>query len=68
MASCDLSGARYEQGETMGVVESVKAASDVYAPVSGEIVEVVCILHLPLRKCDNRLPSCSFTAVTVTDQ
>jgi len=24
----------------MGVVESVKAASDVYAPVSGEIVEV----------------------------
>ena len=31
---------RFDQGETMGVVESVKAASDVYAPVSGEIVEV----------------------------
>lgn len=27
-------------GETFGVVESVKAASDLYAPVSGEVVEV----------------------------
>ncbi len=29
-----------EQGEEMGVVESVKAASEIYAPVSGEVVEV----------------------------
>ena len=28
------------QGEVAGVVESVKAAADVYAPVSGEIIEV----------------------------
>jgi biotin carboxyl carrier protein len=27
-------------GETFGSVESVKAASDVYAPVSGEVVEI----------------------------
>lgn len=27
-------------GETYGVVESVKAASDVYSPVTGEVVEV----------------------------
>lgn len=27
-------------GEAIAVVESVKAASDVYAPVSGEIVEI----------------------------
>jgi glycine cleavage system H protein len=27
-------------GEAVGVVESVKAASDIYAPVSGEIVAV----------------------------
>merc|ERR1711871_1479601 len=33
-------GDTFERGETMGVVESVKAASDVYAPVSGEIVEI----------------------------
>lgn len=31
-------GARLKAGDTAGVVESVKAASDIYAPVSGEIV------------------------------
>jgi len=29
-----------EQGKEMGVVESVKAASEIYAPVSGQVVEV----------------------------
>ncbi len=33
-------GARVEQGEAYTEVESVKAVSDVYAPLSGEIVEV----------------------------
>ncbi len=33
-------GRQINQGEPFGVVESVKAVSDVYAPVSGEIVEV----------------------------
>ena len=32
-------GARLEAGEAAGVVESVKAASDIYAPVAGEVVE-----------------------------
>lgn len=31
-------GAQLSAGETAGVVESVKAASDIYAPVDGEIV------------------------------
>ena len=31
-------GMRYDQGEACAVVESVKAASDIYAPVSGEVV------------------------------
>lgn len=31
-------GSRFEAGETFGVVESVKAASDLYMPVSGEVV------------------------------
>jgi len=31
-------GATLSAGETAGVVESVKAASDIYAPVDGEIV------------------------------
>ncbi|MBI2323393.1 MAG: glycine cleavage system protein H, partial [Chloroflexi bacterium] len=30
---------RVRQYASLGVVESVKAASDVYAPVSGEVVE-----------------------------
>lgn len=32
-------GAQLKAGETAGVVESVKAASDIYAPVAGEITE-----------------------------
>ena len=33
-------GEALTQGETFGEVESVKAVSDLYAPVSGEVVEV----------------------------
>lgn len=32
-------GAKFDQGDDAAVVESVKAASDVYSPVSGEVVE-----------------------------
>lgn len=33
-------GAQLEQGKNLGSVESVKAVSDIYAPVSGEVIEV----------------------------
>lgn len=33
-------GAEVDEGGEMAVVESVKAASDVYAPVSGTVIEV----------------------------
>ncbi len=33
-------GTTFAQGDVAGVVESVKAAADVYMPVAGEIVEV----------------------------
>ena len=33
-------GTLFHQGETVGVVESVKTVSDILAPVSGEISEV----------------------------
>jgi glycine cleavage system H protein len=33
-------GTKVEQGKTMGSVESVKAVSDIYSPLSGEIVEI----------------------------
>jgi glycine cleavage system H protein len=33
-------GAMVEQGKAFAVVESVKAASDIYAPVSGEVIAI----------------------------
>jgi glycine cleavage system H protein len=33
-------GRAYAKGEVAGVVESVKAAADVYMPVAGEVIEV----------------------------
>ena len=33
-------GKTYNKGEIAGVVESVKAAADIYMPVTGEVVEV----------------------------
>ncbi|HBY56563.1 MAG TPA: glycine cleavage system protein GcvH [Candidatus Atribacteria bacterium] len=33
-------GKKLKQGETLTTIESVKAVSDVYAPVSGEVTEV----------------------------
>ena len=33
-------GKTYKRGDVVGVVESVKAAADIYMPVEGEVVEV----------------------------
>jgi len=33
-------GDRVEKGQEAGVIESVKAANDLYTPVSGEVVEI----------------------------
>ena len=33
-------GAHLEKGKTLGSVESVKAVSDIYSPVSGEVIEI----------------------------
>lgn len=33
-------GASIATGDTIGVVESVKAASDLYSPIAGEVVEI----------------------------
>ena len=33
-------GKTFSAGDAAGVVESVKAASDIYAPVSGEVIAV----------------------------
>jgi glycine cleavage system H protein len=51
-------GRKLKQGESFGVVESVKAASDLYAPVSGEVVAV----NSDLVKDPSALSSAPFTA------
>jgi glycine cleavage system H protein len=33
-------GSIFKKGQTVAIVDSVKASSDIYAPISGEIVEV----------------------------
>lgn len=33
-------GSEFKKGDAFGVVESVKAASDLYLPVSGKVVEI----------------------------
>lgn len=33
-------GKRFDKGQEFGVIESVKATSNLYAPVAGEVVEV----------------------------
>ncbi|MCU0411379.1 MAG: glycine cleavage system protein GcvH [Bacteroidetes bacterium] len=33
-------GTKVEQGKTFGTIEAVKAVSELYAPITGEIVEV----------------------------
>jgi glycine cleavage system H protein len=38
-AEVPAAGTKLEKGKEAAVVESVKAASDVYAPVSGEVIE-----------------------------
>jgi glycine cleavage system H protein len=37
-------GAKVNQGESFGTVESVKAVSDLFAPVSGTVIEVNMLL------------------------
>jgi glycine cleavage system H protein len=32
-------GAVFKQGQTLGVVDSMKASSEIYCPISGEVVE-----------------------------
>ena len=55
-------GAKLKQGQSFGTIESVKAVSELYSPVTGEIVEVNTALkdkpedrqHGPARQLDGR--------------
>jgi glycine cleavage system H protein len=37
-------GAQVEKGKSLGSVESVKAVSDIYAPISGEVIAINDVL------------------------
>ena len=47
-------GRKLKKGEECGVVESVKAASDIYAPISGEVVAVNADLETAPEKINER--------------
>ena len=38
-------GDEFEKGEEIGVIESVKAASEIYAPLDGEVIEANAALE-----------------------
>jgi glycine cleavage system H protein len=38
-------GAKVQAGKSFGTVESVKAVSEIFAPVSGEVTEANAVLH-----------------------
>ena len=38
-------GSQFAEGDTFGAVESVKAASDIYSPLTGEVTEVNELLN-----------------------
>ena len=48
-------GKTVQAGETLGVVESVKAAADFYAPVSGTVIELNSLVQNDV-SCVNQAP------------
>ncbi len=62
-------GKTFTKGEDMAVVESVKAASDVYAPISGEIVEVnAAIVDEPAKVNEDPEGAAWFVKIKASDQ
>lgn len=61
-------GKSFKRGDDMAVVESVKAASDVYAPISGEIVEVNgAIVDEPAKVNEDPEGAAWFVKIKATD-
>jgi len=61
-------GRRVEQGKEAAVVESAKAASEVYAPVSGEVVAVnEALLGDPAKVNDDAMGEGWFLKLRLTD-
>jgi glycine cleavage system H protein len=62
-------GRKVEQGKEMAVVESVKAASEVYAPLTGEVVEVnTALTDAPATVNEDALGKGWFVKLKIADQ
>jgi glycine cleavage system H protein len=62
-------GRTYQKGEVAGVVESVKAAADLFMPVTGEVVEVNEALRAdPALANSDPLDTGWFFKVRITDR
>ncbi|WP_291195627.1 glycine cleavage system protein GcvH [Hyphomonas sp.] len=61
-------GAKFARGDDFAVVESVKAASDVYAPVSGSVLEVnTALTEAPEKVNEAAQGDAWFVRVRLTD-
>ncbi|MET1026502.1 MAG: glycine cleavage system protein GcvH [Dongiaceae bacterium] len=62
-------GRKVEQGTEMAVVESVKAASEVYAPLTGEVVEVnTALTEAPATVNEDALGKGWFVKLKIADK
>jgi glycine cleavage system H protein len=60
-------GARLKAGQSFGTIESVKAVSDLYAPVSGEVVEVNADLKSNPERINTDPHGCWMIVLKVSD-
>lgn len=61
-------GKSFKKGDDMAVVESVKAASDVYAPISGEVVEAnAAIVDEPAKVNEDAEGAAWFVKIKASD-
>jgi glycine cleavage system H protein len=60
-------GAKLKEGQSFGTIESVKAVSELYAPVSGEVVEVNAALRQKPESINAEPHTSWMIAVRLTD-
>ncbi|MDI9482243.1 MAG: glycine cleavage system protein GcvH [Bacillota bacterium] len=60
-------GSELNAGDVLGVVESVKAASDVYSPISGKVVEINEELSENPEKINEDPENCWIAVLEISD-
>ncbi|MBF0314954.1 MAG: glycine cleavage system protein GcvH [Oligoflexia bacterium] len=61
-------GTKLTKGKALGVVESIKSVSDVYAPISGEVVEVNSEVSAHPEMCNSDAYSAWFIKVRIANK